>query len=102
MLPVSYLSKSRGDDDYLVSKRMKKFYKSPELGENTKIHSNIKNKSSDIYDVTYEDDSSYNLKNLFDSNGEIEDSDINDHYKLKKKYIPLVTSSQNVKPCVDS
>ena len=97
MLPVSYLSKSRGDDDYLVSKRMKKFYKSPELGENTKIHSNIKNKSSDIYDVTYEDDSSYNLKNLFDSNGEIEDSDINDHYKLKKKYIPLVTSSQNVK-----
>ena len=85
MLPVSYLSKSRSDDDYLISKRMKKFYKSPELGENKKIPSNIKNKGSDIYDTTYDRDS-YNVENLFDSNGEIENPDINVQYELKKKY----------------
>jgi hypothetical protein len=96
MLPVSYLSRSRGDDDYLISKRMKKFYKSPELGENKKIPSNIKNKGSDIYDTTYDRDS-YNVENLFDSNGEIENPDINVQYELKKKYNPLVTSSRNVK-----
>ena len=96
MLPVSYLSKSRGEDDYLVSNRMKKFYKSPEMGENTKIPSNIKNKSCDIYDTTY-DHNSYNIKNLFDSNGEIENPDINVQHELKKKYKPLVTSSRNIK-----
>lgn len=96
MLPVSYLSKTRGHDDSLVSKRMKKFYKSPELGENEKLHSNTKNKNSDIYDTTY-DEYSYNIENLFDSNGEIENPDIDFQYELKKKYNPLVTSSQNIK-----
>lgn len=96
MLPVSYLSRSFGDDDHAVSRRMKKFYKSPELGENAKIHPNNKNINSEIYDTTY-NKPNYNIDKIFDSNGNIENPDVNVENEFKKKYHPLTTSSRNVK-----
>ena len=97
MLPVSYLSKADAfskENELDVSRRMEKFYKQYNSGENAKIehHKSILENSI----MTNEEDT-YSIKKLFDSNGEIENPNIDMEYDSKKKYTPLVTSSQNIK-----
>jgi hypothetical protein len=89
MLPVSYSSKrdefSR-DNDLSISRRMKKFYKPHNLGENEKI-------DEDIHNID-----NYSKEHTFDFNEDILDSEEYNVDKLfKREYTPLKTSLQNIK-----
>ena len=92
MLPASYSSRADAfsrEGDLSVSHRMKKFYKSYHSGENTKI--------DDDYKYKLENSDNYNIENLFDSNGEIENPDGDTELANKKEYKPLTTSTRNIK-----
>ena len=105
MLPASYSSRADAfsrEGDLSVSRRMKKFYKPYNSGENAKIDDDHKYKSENSIttrDIGDTDDTSdsYNIENLFDSNGEIEDPDGHVEHALKKEYKPLTTSLRNIK-----
>jgi len=92
MLPASYSSRADAfsrEGDLSVSHRMKKFYKSYHSGENAKIDDDRK------YKLENSDD--YNIENLFDSNGEIENPEGYTELANKKEYKPLTTSTRNIK-----
>ena len=92
MLPASYSSRADAfsrEGDLSVSHRMKKFYKSYHSGENTKI--------DDDYKYKLENSDNYNIENLFDSNGEIENPDGYTELANKKEYKPLTISTRNIK-----
>jgi len=92
MLPASYSSRADAfsrEGDLSVSHRMKKFYKSYHSGENAKIDDDRK--------YNLENSDNYNIENLFDSNGEIENLDGVTELANKKEYKPLTTSTRNIK-----
>jgi len=107
MLPASYSSRADAfsrEGDLSVSHRMKKFYKPYHSGENAKVYdrkyklkNSITTRNIGDIDDSGDIDDNYNIEKLFDSNGEIENPDVDTERANKKEYKPLTTSMRNIK-----
>ena len=98
MLPVSYSSKGSNlsrDNELAISRRMKKFYKPHNLGENAKIDEDIHKIENSIISDNIDN---YSKKHSFDFNEDIIDSEGYDVDKIfKREYTSLKTSLRNIK-----